>query len=158
MLSMLKKNDVFGEIALVEHTRRTATARSFEPSLLLSITKEKFDKLFEVFPDFRQVMEPLLAHRTANTLRKVEVLDKLTKEKLELLGGLMTFVDFAAGDVIEEEGADTSSLYIIMTGTVQCSTRNRATGETVVLSTLGEGQIMGEMGEKRARSLSDYAA
>ena len=56
MLNMLKKNDVFGEISLVEHTRRTATARSFEPSLLLSITKHKFDKLFEVFPDFRNIM------------------------------------------------------------------------------------------------------
>ena len=91
MLAMLTKNDVFGEIALLEHTNRTATARAFEPSLLLTITKKKFDKLYDVFPEFCDTMKPLLAHRTANTLKNVDIFCKLEIEKRELLGGLMEF-------------------------------------------------------------------
>ncbi|GMH54872.1 hypothetical protein TL16_g01772 [Triparma laevis f. inornata] len=145
MLGMLKKNDVFGEIGLIEHTKRTATARSFEPSLLLSITKEKFDKLFEVFPEFRAVMEPVLAHRTAVTLKRFAVFDKLSKDKLELLGGLMTFVDFEPGETIQKEGAFDASLYIVVSGTVHALTKHKSTGKEMKLSEVEEGQVMGEI-------------
>jgi CRP-like cAMP-binding protein len=110
MLSMLKKNDVFGEIALLEHTNRTATARAFEPVLVLSITKAKFDRLFEVFPEFESVLKPFVAHRTANTLKKVKAFTKLTVDKMEVLGGLMEFRDYEKGRVIELEGEYSASL------------------------------------------------
>ncbi|GMH78207.1 hypothetical protein TrST_g889 [Triparma strigata] len=145
MLGMLKKNDVFGEIGLIEHTKRTATARSFEPSLLLSITKEKFDKLFEVFPEFRAVMAPVTAHRTAVTLKRFAVFDKLSKEKLELLGGLMTFVDFEPGQTIQEEGSFDASLYIVVSGIVHALTKHKSTGKEMKLSEVEEGQVMGEI-------------
>ncbi len=145
MLSMLKKNDIFGEIALLEHTKRTASARAFEPVLLLSITKEKFDRLFKVFPDFQGIMKPLLAHRTANTLKKVNVFTNLSKDKQEILGGMLEFCDFEPGDIIEEEGSFDCSLYIVVAGSVQATSVNRETGEIQLLSVMEEGTVMGEM-------------
>jgi len=145
MLSMLKKNDVFGEIALVEHTKRTATARAFEPSLVLSITKEKFDKLFEVFPAFKDIMMPHIAHRTANTLKRVKVFGKLSNEKMETLGGLMEFRDFDAGEVIEHEGSYNAGLYIIIWGTVNAITTKEGEAKPKILSVMSEGGVMGEM-------------
>jgi len=145
MLSMLKKNDVFGEIALVEHTKRTATARAFEPCLVLSITKEKFDKLFEVFPAFRDVMVPHIAHRTANTLKRVKVFDKLSDEKMETLGGMMEFKDFEAGQVIEKEGEYNAGLYIVVWGDINAMTKKAGEEKLTLLSVLSEGSVMGEM-------------
>ncbi|GMH72768.1 hypothetical protein TrRE_jg13008 [Triparma retinervis] len=145
MLSMLKKYDVFGEIALVEHTKRTATAKAFEPSLVLSITKEKFDKLFEVFPAFRDVMVPHIAHRTANTLKRVKVFEKLSQEKMEALGGMMEFQDFEAGTILEEEGAYNAGLYIVIAGTIHALTKKEGDDQLKLLSEMGEGSVMGEM-------------
>ena len=156
-LSMLKKNDVFGEIALLENTHRTATAKAFEPSLLLSITKEKFHKLFQVFPAFWEVMEPLLSHRTANTLKKVKIFAKLSVEKNEILGGMMEFKDFDAGQTIATEGSTDASMLVLVSGSVQATTTNKATGETVLLGVMEEGAVMGEMslltGQSRTANL-----
>ena len=145
MLNMLKKNDVFGEIALLEGTTRTATARAFEPSLLLSITKAKFQKLLQVFPALRDVMEPLLRIRTANTLKKVVGFKNLTADKKEIIGGMMTFRNFNAGEVMCREGALGGGLFVLITGRVQATMVDRSTGETVMLSTMEDEAVMGEI-------------
>ena len=139
MLSMLKKNDVFGEIALLEHTKRTATARAFEPVLLLSITKTKFDRLFEVFPDFEKILKPFVATRTANTLNKVKAFTKLSRDKLEILGALMEFEHYDDGEVIEHEGQMDASVYVIVQGAVEAQTMS------TVLSVTEGGGVVGEM-------------
>ena len=72
LLAMLTRNDWFGEIALLEDTRRTATAKAFEGSLVLSITREKFNQFLKVVPHFRDIVAPSLQRRTANTLKTVE--------------------------------------------------------------------------------------
>jgi CRP-like cAMP-binding protein len=143
MLSMLKKNDVFGEIALLEHTKRTATARAFEPVLMLSITKAKFDRLFEVFPEFETALKPFVSHRTANTLKKVKAFTKLTKDKMETLGGLMEFRDYPKDSVIEKEGKYSASLYVIVSGSVRAVTMHQ--GKETLLSTTEGGGVLGEM-------------
>ena len=54
ILAMLTKNAVFGEIALLPASgtdKRTASAKTFAPSLLLSITKDKFQQFLKVVPD-----------------------------------------------------------------------------------------------------------
>jgi len=157
MLNMLTKNDVFGEIALLEHTRRTATAKAFEPSLLLSITREKFDKLSEVFPEFCETMQPLCAHRTANTLKTVSVFKKLTAEKRETLGGLLEFKTYSMGDTIAKEHDFDATMFILVHGSVQCTCIDEVTGSTILLSVIEEGSVMGEMamlaGTKRTASL-----
>jgi len=88
-IAMLTKNQVFGEIALLEETTRTATAIAFEPSLVLSINQEKFASLTQVFPEFYDVMEPLLRDRTSNTLKTVPLFADLKKEQRDLISEML---------------------------------------------------------------------
>ena len=155
---MLTKNDVFGEISLLEDTTRTATARAFEPSLILSITGERFRSLFGVFPNFEEIMSPLLRDRTANSLKQIPFFNDLDKKKRELVGEMLTFNSFPAGMTILKEGDLDNGLYFIMEGEIKVSSRDRFIDEDVHLGTIGPGAVFGELallsGAKRSATLT----
>ena len=143
MLNMLKKNDVFGEIGLVNGTKRTATARAFEHSLVLTITKEKFDKLFEVFPEFKNVMMPHITDGTMNSIKMSNLFSKMSHQKLQNLASLMEFKDYESGEVIEREGTYNASLYIIVYGKVKAVQRDPDSDKECLLNIMEEGAVMG---------------
>lgn len=49
-IALLNPGDFFGEIALFEYVRRTATASAVEESELLEIKRASFDELFQTQP------------------------------------------------------------------------------------------------------------
>ena len=67
VLAVLDDGDVFGEIAIVEHRRRTATIRAREPSLCLSISRETFEKLLADAPDLRNSVARTISERLARS-------------------------------------------------------------------------------------------
>jgi len=144
-LSMLTKNDVFGEISLLEDTTRTATARAFESSLLLSITGERFRSLFNVFPFLEGIMSPLLRDRTANSLKQISFFNELEEEKRKLVGQMLTFNSYPAGMEIVKEGDLDNGLYFLMEGEIMISAQDRFSKTTVDLGEMGPGSIIGEL-------------
>lgn len=56
-LAMLADGDYFGEIALIKHVLRTADVQAVTPTILLSLSKENFEKLLEKSPDLRASFE-----------------------------------------------------------------------------------------------------
>jgi CRP-like cAMP-binding protein len=67
-LNTLGPGDVFGEIALVAHGPRTATATTEEPTTLLVVGHREFHSLMEEFPEVADQVLHILGQR----LRRLE--------------------------------------------------------------------------------------
>jgi len=64
-VSVLEDGDFFGEIALLEEVRRTATVRALTPSLLLVLDRGDFQELLAEAPGLRKVFEGAAQARLA---------------------------------------------------------------------------------------------
>jgi len=64
-VSVLEDGDFFGEIALLEEVRRTATVRALTPCLLLVLDRSDFQDLLAQAPELRQVFEGAAQARLA---------------------------------------------------------------------------------------------
>jgi CRP-like cAMP-binding protein len=120
-LNLLTKDKVFGEIALLKETTRTATASAFEPTILLSITREKFESLLEVFPRFEEIMLPVLEERTGNTLKLLPPFDKLDKKRRNMVGQMSQFTSYMTGMTVVKENDKYNGLFLLVEGTVKVS-------------------------------------
>jgi ATP-binding cassette, subfamily B, bacterial len=64
-VGVLEDGDFFGEIALLEEVRRTATVRALTPCLLLVLDRREFQDLLAEAPDLRRVFEGAAQARLA---------------------------------------------------------------------------------------------
>ena len=64
-VSVLEDGDFFGEIALLDEVRRTATVRARTPCLLLGLDRADFRELIAEVPVLRQVFERVAEARRA---------------------------------------------------------------------------------------------
>jgi CRP/FNR family transcriptional regulator, cyclic AMP receptor protein len=62
-LAALAPGQSFGEMALIESAPRSATARCSEASKLLTIAREDFDDLLNVYPSIARAVAEVLAVR-----------------------------------------------------------------------------------------------
>jgi CRP/FNR family cyclic AMP-dependent transcriptional regulator len=67
----MKKNDFFGEIAILCDVPRTATIKAREPLSTLKITKDMFYRLVAEFPQLAVEVMRELAHRVEDTNEKL---------------------------------------------------------------------------------------
>lgn len=67
----MKKNNFFGEIALLCDVPRTATIKARESLTTLKITKDMFYRLVAEFPDMAIEVMRVLAHRVEDTNNKL---------------------------------------------------------------------------------------
>ena len=67
-VSVLEDGDFFGEIALLEEVRRTATVRARTPCLLLALERRDFRELLAEVPMLRQVFEKVARARRSELL------------------------------------------------------------------------------------------
>ena len=67
----MKKNNFFGEIALLCDVPRTATIKAREQLTTLRITKDMFYRLVAEFPDMAIEVMRVLAHRVEDTNNKL---------------------------------------------------------------------------------------
>eukprot|EP01137_Pigoraptor_chileana_P024711 Opistho-2@93063 len=155
-LSVIRRDDWFGEIALLENTTRTATITASQDCLLLYLTRERFQTFLKVCPEVLKSthFENVVRQRTAGTLKSIPFfsvlktkdfgpLQRFDEEKLGLLGSLFTFSQFGSGDVIFREGDEGTCLFIIVYGQVSVIGKNEA-DQAVQLGTLKDGEWLGE--------------
>jgi len=67
----MKKNDFFGEIAILCDVPRTATIKARDPLSTLKISKDMFYRLVSEFPTMAIEMMRELAHRVEDTNQKL---------------------------------------------------------------------------------------
>jgi CRP-like cAMP-binding protein len=64
-VSVLEPGDFFGEIALLEEVRRTATVKARTPCVLLALDRADFQELLAEAPELRRVFENAALTRRA---------------------------------------------------------------------------------------------
>ena len=63
MLALLREGQFFGEMALVSHSPRNASAVALEKTLLYRLDKESFDALIEINPHFQLALDAIIKRR-----------------------------------------------------------------------------------------------
>lgn len=71
LLAHLRRGDVFGEIALVEDSRTTATAVVTRKAVLLGLDRRTFHAFTDAYPDVRRYLEGLSGDRLEEAKRAV---------------------------------------------------------------------------------------
>ncbi len=67
LLATLQKNDIFGEMGLIDNTVRTATAIALKDTQVSVISKKTFDYLIRHDPFALRPLVKVLSHRLRNT-------------------------------------------------------------------------------------------
>ena len=65
--AQLGSGDLFGEMGLLEHRKRTGTAIAVEPTTTFVLLREDFDKLVKTDPDFADLMQFISSRRKFET-------------------------------------------------------------------------------------------
>src|SRR5580658_3819686 len=143
-LARLTNGALFGEMALLSRAPRGASVVACRPSILLVARREALEDVAFAQP---QVGVELAAHcrrrMVANLLRTSPVLIAVdAQERPALVERFETRV-FEKGEKLIEAGQETSGLHLIASGEVAVVGEDG--GESFVISTLGAGEVVGEV-------------
>jgi CRP-like cAMP-binding protein len=143
-LARLGNGALFGEMALLSRAPRAASVFACRPSILLMATREALEAVADKRPD---VGVELAAHcrrrMVQNLVRTSPVLINVDPQERPVLVEHFETKVFEKGDKLIEEGHDTSGLHLIASGEVAII--GHESGEPFVLSTLGAGDVVGEV-------------
>ncbi|XP_029893184.1 cGMP-dependent protein kinase 1-like [Aquila chrysaetos chrysaetos] len=135
-LRMLGPGDVFGELAILYHCKRTATVQALSPVRLWAIDRQRYRAI--ATSNAKQRRAEILG-----SLRMVHWLRDLSDSHLCKLLDAMEECTFAPGHVIIHEGDEGENFYIILKGEVRVS--RRVDGQEKLLRVLGAGEHFGEL-------------
>ncbi len=143
-LARLTNGALFGEMALLSRAPRAASVVACRPSILLVARREGLEAVAEKRPE---VGVELAAHcrrrMVANLVRTSPVLINVpSAERMVLVEHFETRV-FEKGDKVIVEGLETDGLHLIASGEVAII--GHESGEPFVISTLGAGDVVGEV-------------
>ena len=128
---LLKADETFGELALIENKKRTATVKCVEKCILYLLNGKLFREVVT------KLNEGELKERL-NFLKAVSIFNVLDNNNLNAIAVGMLKCEFDVGQTIVYEGDVGQSIYIIKSGSVKCFK-----GETEV-RILGSKDFFGE--------------
>ncbi len=89
-LAVLHTGDIFGEMALIEGKKRSATAIATQPTKLLALNDTLFENMIETNPDFAKKMIRILSERIRKANSIIENIMS-TNRSNQLLDGLYQY-------------------------------------------------------------------
>lgn len=112
----------FGEIALIENTRRTATVTTLQPCLLMFLQKDTFANFLAAAPEIKEskLLEKFVRKRTANSLKAIPIFSMLRRKQ----------VSNGAEGGPRELGKDASSFFLSAVGWSSYALRRGQTRST----------------------------
>lgn len=133
--------EIFGEMAVLGHMQRTATAECLSESLLLEFNKENLYKFFEKHPELEKQIQKTFEFRLfCLRARHISALGQLEEKTLRELFDLFQSTNIAVGQVLIKEGDKSDGIFCILSGLLQISRHQTP------LATLGPGDFVGEVG------------
>lgn len=149
-LAYLKEGDIFGEIALMDDVRRTATAIATERLTLLTLNKEDFPRFCRIAPVLRSTIESIVAVRKERLFRTIPFFAAIRENKpwskLGLLGALFRFEDYAANEFVFFQEDRAEKFYVIVDGRVDVLMKDEDDGESQIpIDHLSSNAWFGEM-------------
>ena len=143
-LARLGPGALFGEMALLSRAPRSASVFACRPSILLVARREALEGVAAARPE---VGIQLAAHcrrrMIANLMRTSPVLINVSAAERPMLVDLLETRVFEKGEKLVEDGHETSGLHLIPSGEVAIV--GHESGEPFVISTLGVGDVVGEV-------------
>ncbi|OQR96142.1 cGMP-dependent protein kinase [Achlya hypogyna] len=129
--------DAFGELALLYNCPRAATIRALAPCSLWTVDRTSFRKILATTASTMQLSR-------VQFLQNVDLLQRLSNNQLQKVAAAMKLETFADGSYIIRQGEEGHLFYIVVEGTVLCTTTTVNDGEKPLM-TLTKGQYFGEM-------------
>jgi cGMP-dependent protein kinase len=126
-----KPGDGFGELALIQDSRRSATLKAGLKSSMWVIDRATFRQALESLN--RQSLD-----ENRSFIRSVPELEMLSQDQLDSMLSTVTDLRFQPNQKIVQEGEPGDLFFIIKEGTVVCSLEGR------VIRQLGRGEFFGE--------------
>ena len=150
-LNFLQAGDTFGEMALLEGGRRTATVRASGEVLALRLDRSVFDALLQVHPEVRAYFELQLKHRKLqNLFRRFPAFARLPADAAtRIVMAQLKVVNVAPGDLVVRQGDPPGPLYLVEEG--QLRVFRHEGGRRRHMQRLGPGDFLGEMSVFRSQ-------
>jgi cAMP-dependent protein kinase regulator len=144
VLARLGPGAIFGEMALISESPRSASVVALEPAQLIVLARDELERAAEEAAELGQELSAFCHGRMhANLIRHARVLSGLSEaQRAALLPELESHL-FERGERIIHRDKEASSIYLIASGAVSISVPED--GERLVLATLGPGEVVGEM-------------
>jgi cAMP-dependent protein kinase regulator len=144
VLSRLTAGSLFGEMALLSRAPRAASVVACRPSIVLVARKEALDVVAEQYPEVGSTLSEYCRRRMIQNLVRTSAILKavVPEERPELIESFVTR-SFEPGDVLISQNETANGLYLIASGDV--SVVRQEGSEQLMLSTLGPGDIVGEV-------------
>jgi cAMP-dependent protein kinase regulator len=144
-LARIVAGDLFGEMALLSRSPRTATVVAHRPSVVLRVEKEVLDGLAEAHP---AIGERLALHcrdrLIENLLRTSAVLQAVPPRDHAALVSKFQVRVYEKNDALIVQDQAASALFLVASGSVAVVRRD-GDGDPLVLGTLGPGDVVGEV-------------
>lgn len=144
VLAQLGPGSIFGEMALLSESPRSASVVALEPAQLLVLARDELERAADEAPALsRELAAFCHARMHANLVRHARVLGGLSLEQRKQLLSELPSRLFERRERLIEREQEASSIYLLASGAVSISVPED--GERLVLATLGPGEVVGEM-------------
>ena len=137
VVDALAPGDSFGEIALIENSKRTASIRAMCPSKVLYLERSMFDHLFPEETVARIDLTKQI--RYAKLILESQALSHLSPRQIRNLLDSCEVEEFHLGDILIKEGDIGDAAYIIINGLVQVESE----GKKEKIAQLTKGDLVG---------------
>ncbi len=155
-LNVLRAGDEFGEMALLEEGKRTASVRCSSETVLLRLDRQDFHRLLAEEPELRRFQQLRIRHRQVhNFLREAASFGDLPAATLQAFLEQLTPMSFAQGEVIIREGDPTRDFYIVEKGRARVYVNGNGARRTIGYCRAGDhfGEISALRGTPRTATV-----
>ncbi len=143
-VAVLEEGAFFGEMAMIMPGPRQASVVTVEPCRLFEISNTQLDELRSLHPQVGRSLMEFAEKRLLNNLMLTSPLFvPFSEEDRQSLITVFKPYLFEAGAVVIEQGTKPTGMYLLVTGTVDVTSRDDR-GEVLHVDTLHAGDIFGE--------------
>lgn len=144
-LARLGSGALFGEMALLSRTPRTATVIAAVPCIVLVATKSDLDHVVAEAPNVgREFAEFCRRRMLENLMRTNFILRAASPAERPALVERFSIRTFEAGESVVSQGSEPEGLHLIALGEVAVVHRDDD-GTNTILTKLGPGEVVGEV-------------
>ena len=145
VLCQIGPGAVLGEMALITHAPRTATATAATVVEYFELGREEVAQLSQYQPKVLQELVDYCRRRLLlNLLRTSPLFAQFDEESRSRLLEKFQTVSFSSGEEIIAQGNPGTGLFVMATGKAQVQIENEV-GQTVVVGEINPGEVFGEI-------------
>lgn len=143
-LARLGSGALFGEMALLSRSPRTASVLAAVPSVVLVAKKSELDRVASEAPSLgRELAEFCRRRMLENLMRTNFILRAASPAERPALVDRFAIRTFEPGQKIVEQGSHAEGLHLIALGEVAVVHQDK--GESTIVAKLGPGEVVGEV-------------